>query len=146
MRLTAKILKNVSSVNHWDYANQAYIFEGQINEMYFQIVDLDKTPLIDKSVAFPEFPLRYMPTGAAVSLSVTFPALRNDPTDAGAEEIVVAASQPFPQDPSIWKLTLSSSQTPKTGNIQITLTEDGAEKTFLSISAIAVEPLKHGGC
>ena len=63
MRLNAKILKNVVNVNQWEYTNQAHVQEGQINEIYLQLVDLDKSMGTDKSLIYPEFrnrPFRVM--------------------------------------------------------------------------------------
>lgn len=39
MHLSAHILENVANVNNYDVVNQATIFEGQANTMYFQIVN-----------------------------------------------------------------------------------------------------------
>lgn len=141
MRLNAKALKNVSSVNQWEYANEAHAQEGQVNDIYIQLVDLDKTPAIDKSVALPDYPLRYMPQyTTSVALEATFDSLDD------SAKLSVLGSQPFAQDPSIWKFTLSASQTPRSGNITFKLTLDGSDKFFIAHSAIAVETLEIGSC
>ncbi len=139
MRLNAKILKNVANVNNWQYANQASIQEGQANEIYFQFVDYDKVPGSDKSSALPDSPLRYMPQGE-VSVSATFPSIDT------ALEFTVVATQPFADDKSIWKVSLLSTQLPKSGNFKIKLTEDGADKNILAKNAIAVDLLNVGSC
>lgn len=139
MRLNAKILKNVANVNNWQYANQASIQEGQANEIYFQFVDYDKVPGSDKSSALPDSPLRYMPQGE-VSVSATFPSIDT------ALEFTVVATQPFADDKSIWKISLLSTQLPKSGNFKIKLTEDGADKNILAKNAIAVDLLNVGSC
>lgn len=139
MRLNAKILKNVANVNNWQYANQASIQEGQANEIYFQLVDYDKVPGSDKSSALPDSPLRYMPQGVA-SVSATFPSIDS------ALEFTVVATQPFADDKSIWKISLLSTQLPKSGNFKIKLTEDGADKNILAKNAIAVDLLNVGSC
>lgn len=140
MRLNAKIIKNVSNVNHWEYADSAYLQEGQINDFYFQLVDLEKIHSNEKSKALPDFPLRYIPQGTVVSVSVTFPDLNPD------SQFVIAASQPFVDDKSIFKVTLGSTQLPNSGAIQIALTEDGNTRTFLLKNAIKVEAQNPGGC
>lgn len=140
MRINAKILKNVANVNQWEYATEAYVQEGQTNEIYLQLVDLDKTHLGEKSKALPDFPLRYMPQGAVNAIDVTFPNIDS------TEEITVSATQPFSDDKSIWKVTLSSAQVPNSGNIIVKLTEDGVEKSFVVRSAVRVEMLNVGGC
>lgn len=140
MRLNAKIIKNVSNVNHWEYADSAYVQEGQVNEFYFQLVDLDKIHSAEKSKALPDFPLRYMPQGTVVTVSVTFPDL--DPT----VQFSAAATQPFADDKSIWKVTLASNQLPNSGAAQITVTEDGVSRSFNLKNAIKVEMQNRGGC
>ncbi len=140
MRLNAKILKNVASVNSWAYANQASVQEGQANDIYFQIVDYDQIPGSDKSVALPDSPLRYMPTGTVVTLSASFPSIDS------AQEFSVIGTQPFPQDKSIWKVTLLATQVPKSGNFKIKLTEDGVDKNILAKNALSVDLLNVGSC
>lgn len=140
MRINAKILKNVANINQWEYANQAYAQEGQINEFYFQLVDLDKTHETERSIALPDNPLRYIPQGAVVSVEVTFPDIDS------ASQFTVIASQPFADDKSIYKVTLASSQIPNSGGFTIKLIEDGVEKQFLVRDAIKVELLNVGGC
>jgi len=140
MRLNAKILKNVASVNQWQYGSQAYVQEGQSNEIYLQLVDLDKVPGTDKSVALPENPMRYIPQGSVVTLVATFPSIDS------AQELVIEAIQPFADDKSIWKISLSSSQLPKTGNFKLKLTEDSEEKSMLVKNGVSVNLLEVGGC
>ena len=142
MRLTAKILKNVANVNQWQFANLAFVFEGQANDIYIQIADLSKTPAIDIEVSttFPEFPLRYLSQASVLAVSLVFDAI-ND-----TEELDISGSQPFTDDKSIWKFSLTSSQLPKSGNMQLKIVEDGVTRTFLVINTIKVEPLNPGAC
>lgn len=140
-RLSAKVLKNVANVNQWDYANQAHTQEGQINEFYVQLVDLNKIPAIDKSAALPDFPLRYMPQyTTSAALEATFDAIDD------TEKFTVAGTQPFSDDKSIWKFTLSASQIPKSGNISFKLTLDGVESYFVAQNVIIVDSLNVGAC
>lgn len=140
MRLNVKMLKNVSNINSWYYASEATIQEGQANEIYFQLVDFDKIPGNDKSVALPDSPLRYMPTGTIVTLTASFPSIDS------AQEFTVVGTQPFPKDPSIWKLSLTANQLPKAGNFKITLVEDGVSKNILAKNALSVDLLNVGSC
>lgn len=140
MRLNAKVLKNVANVNSWYYSNQAHVQEGQINEIYVQLVDLDKVPGNDKSSVLPDNPLRYIPQGAVNALEATFPSIDD------AADLVVSATQPFADDKSIWKITLSAAQLPKSGNFKLKLTEDGADKFILVKNGVSVDLLNVGGC
>jgi len=135
MRLNARILKNVASVNQFEYANQAYLQEGQANEFYIQLVDLNKLPSGSE-----ECPLRYIPQGTTISVKVMFPALDSD------NEVEITATQPFSDDGSIWKVNLSSSQDVSSGSITVTLTIDGVEQYFLISNAVVVDSLNVGSC
>ncbi len=133
MRLNAKILNNVASVNQFEYADQANIQEGQINEIYFQLVDLDKSLAQD-------CPLRYLSQAAVLAVEVTFPSIDD------AAIITLDATQPFSDDKSIWKINLTSSQLPNSGAMQVKVTEDGADKLFNVQGAISVSLINDGGC
>lgn len=141
MRLGAKILKNVVNINYWDYSDEAHVFESQANNIYIQIVDLDKSPVLEqKSVAFPEFPMRYISTASAISVEAIFDSIDDD------EQFTVTATQPFADDKSIWQFSLTNTQLPKSGNFQIKITEDGTERTFLITNGIKAELLNVGSC
>lgn len=133
MRLNAKILKNVASVNHWEYAETAHVQEGQINEIYIQLIDLDKK-------LAQNCPLRYLSQATVLSVEATFPSIDD------AQVITIVGTQPFSDDKSIWKFTLSSSQLPNSGAVQIKIDEDGAEKRFNILGAIEVGLINDGGC
>jgi len=139
MRLSSKILKNVSNVNHYQYEDQAYIFEGQENEFYFQLVDLDKLTYWKDSEVLPDHPLRYM-TAEDAEIVVNFSSLFDD------DQFDVTATRPFPQDSSIWKVSLTDSQLPRTGNLIFTFTENGKSKRVVVIHAINTTLLEIGGC
>jgi len=146
MRLSAKMLKNVANVNNFEFADSAHVQEGQINDIYLQLVDLDMTPIDGDSESLPEHPMRHLPQGAAIGLEITFPALRNESDDPAPEQFTVAATQPFADDKSIWKVTLASTQTPKSGNIKAKLTVDGEDQFFLAINAVKTSTLEVGSC
>ena len=133
MRLNARLLKNVAGVNYWEYANEAHIQEGQANDVYIQLVDLDK-PLGK------DCPLRYLSQATTVSIEATSPSIDDD------QVITIAGSQVFPDDKSIWKFTFSSIQLPNSGAIQIKLTEDGVNKFFNILAALSVSLINDGGC
>lgn len=140
MRLSAKMLQSVENVNSWKYSNQAYVYEGQANDVYIQLVDLAKDPaIIQKGSMFPENPMRYVPQGTVI-VSATFPSIDD------AEEFTAIAVQPFADDKSIWKFALAESQLPNTGYFKLTVSENGVEKTVSIRNAIYTELLNIGGC
>ena len=141
MRLSGKILENVINVNAWKYANQAYVVEGQKNDVYVQLVDISKTAEISpKSKVLPDNPLRYISQAAAIAVVAKFPSI----DDASIFEIT--GTQPFTDDKSIWKFSLTSTQLPSSGSFQIAVTEDAESRTFNILNAIVVELLDNGGC
>jgi hypothetical protein len=140
MRLNAKVLKNVANVNHWLYSSQASVQEGQANEIYVQLVDFDKIPGSDKSVALPDSPLRYIPQGSVIALEATFTSIDT------AQEFSIIGTQPFADDKSIWKFTLQSTQLPKSGNFKLTLTEDSVVKAMLVKGGVSTQLLNVGSC
>ncbi|HBI01341.1 MAG TPA: hypothetical protein DDY18_06920 [Flavobacterium sp.] len=140
MRLSAKVLKNVANVNNWEYANSASVQEGQANEIYVQLVDLDKVPGPDKSVALPEHPMRYIPQGTTIGAEATFPSIDD------ADVLVIIGTQPFADDKSIWKFDLTDAQLPKSGNFKIKLTEDANEKNILVKGGVSASLLNVGSC
>jgi hypothetical protein len=133
MKLSIKSLDNVSSENHWEYASSINVQEGQVNEFYVQLVDLSKQIKINDTT----WPLRYIPTSP--SLTATFPSL----DDAGSFDIT--ATSPF-SDKSIFKFTLTSSQTPKSGSIEFLLVDNAIEKRFIVTSILVVDLLNIGSC
>lgn len=138
MQLSAKILKNVSNVNAWEYVAEVSMSEGQSNEFYIQLVDLDRS-LDNKSRVATEFPLRYLPIGTS-SMQAFFDNLED------SAQFTINGSQPFPQDMSIWKFELSSSQLPSSGNLRFTLVENGQSKTFLIKGGLSIQLLEVGSC
>ena len=140
MRLSAKILKNVTGINRWEYASQAIVAEGQPNTVYIQLVDLEHSFKQEKSEAFPEFPIRYISSATTITMQAFFSALVDD------EQITITGQQAFANDKSIWKFELAANQVPKSGSLKITMIEDGVSKTFLIQQAISTEVLGIGGC
>jgi len=139
--LSAKILTNVASVNQWNYCQEAQLFEGQANEFYLQLVDLSKNIDIGSAIGeISDHPIRYIPQGTRVSLKASFSSVDD------TEEFEINATQPFSDDGSIWKIQIPSTQLPKSGNFQITLTEDGISKTVNLKSAISVNLLNISSC
>lgn len=142
MRLSAKIMKNIVDINHWQHANQAIIVEGQANSIYIQLVDLDWSTKAspEQSAAFNQYPIRYISQATTITVEMQFLNIDD------AQEFSVSASQPFPDDKSIWKVDLTSDQIPAAGNMIINVTEDSVVKSFVVKQAIKTELLNAGSC
>lgn len=129
MKLSVKFLKNVANVNTFQYASQWNISEGSSQVLYFQFVDKLKDDL------------RYMSQADTIDeVSVIF--LNIDE----ASEIVKTATQAFPDDKSIWTITLNSNEVPNSGAVKFSITEDGQERKFRVEQAIVVDLLDAGSC
>lgn len=131
MQLSSKLIKNLESVNSWQYADNLTISksgnQGEATTLNFQIIDLDRDGI------------RYIPSNVA-TLQVTFPSL-ND-----AAEISVAAVVPYADDRSIWQVNLLSTQIPQTSNIYFALTDGGVTRRFSITNALRIRDVNQGAC
>jgi hypothetical protein len=129
MKLSVKFLKNVANINTFQYASQWNISEGSSQVLYFQFVDKLKDDL------------RYMSQADTIDeVSVIF--LNIDE----ASEIIKTATQAFPDDKSIWTISLDSDEVPNSGAVKFSITEDGQERKFRVEQAIVVDLLDAGSC
>jgi len=128
MRLSARILENVANINNWDIVDEAILHDGEANSFYIQIINRSKEDI------------RYLTQATTYSIKVCFPSIDD------AQEIEITANQPFADDKSIWKVSLTSSQIPKSGAFIVKFTEDGIERKFLVEQSLIVELLDVGGC
>jgi hypothetical protein len=128
MKVYIKALKNVDNVNSWSYSSTATSYQGQSNSIYFQIVDKDR---VDSS--------RYIPA-SGTTCSIYFPNLDN------AKKLTIQASQPFPQDSSIWMVSIASNQNISSGNVVFNLTENSITRSFVIDSFITVNNSLVGLC
>lgn len=131
MRLSVLPISTYAQINIFDYAVQWKIRAGDNNTLIFQVIDLDQ----DK--------IRYM-VGAPsdlqpAAINVTFPSLDD------CKVIVAPATQVDPNDKSIWSVTLSSIQTPASGNVQFQINENGTIRRFQVKNLIQVEYSSNDG-
>jgi hypothetical protein len=122
MQFSVIPLVDVQSVNSYQYATEIQGIQGDAIDLYFQLVDKNKNSYLQ---GFYPAGLRYMPP-ATSTLQVTF---KNVDT---AKIVTRYASQPFAQDPSIWKVSLlSTDPIAGTVNIKLILTEPDGESTLV---------------
>ena len=142
MRLGAKILTNVIDINHFQYANQARVSEGQANDIYIRLVDNDWSldPKKNKSFISIEDPIRYLSQAGAILVTAKFLSIDD------SKEFDVTATQPFADDKSIFKFSLTNVQIPNAGNFIIEINEDGTIRSFVMKQSIEVDLLEVGGC
>lgn len=133
MRISAKAIVNYATINSFQTGNQWEIRSGEPNTLYFQLVDLDQEAL------------RYLAgiggSNQPAGVAVTFPSIDD------AQVITATATQVDSNDSSIWKVSLSSSQTPGSGNVQFAISEGAVTRRFSVLNMMSVEyPQNDGSC
>ncbi len=133
MRLSANIVVNYANINIFSFANQWQIRAAEPNVLYFQLVDLDQNSL------------RYLPgiglSNQPYGVTVKFPSIDD------TQVIMATAIQADPADNSIWKVLISPSQTPKSGNVIFTVNEGSSSRSFKLMNGLSVEyPGADGSC
>lgn len=114
MLLSARFLNDVANVNSFEYAQVGQFTRGEAASVYFQLIDAS----LDGALrGFEPSGRRYIPaTGATLSVVV-------NSIDDG-KKITRFATNPFPNDTSIWKLDfLPTDKIDGTATMQLTLTE-----------------------
>lgn len=133
MRLSSKLIVNYANINQFGFQDQWKIRAGELNVLYFQLVDLDQDSL------------RYL-AGIGVSnqpfgVRVRFPSIDD------AQVIEATAVQADAADSSVWKVNLAASQIPNSGNVVFAVTEGSNTRTFKVMNGLQVEfPGKDGSC
>lgn len=117
MLLSARILNQVTSVNAWQYADQAQWTAGDTVSLFIQLIDLTQ----DRAVkGYNPAGRRYMPASGA-TLNLTLANIDQ------SVQLSRAAVQAYPtSDPSIWRLSVLATDAIKgTCTIQLSLNEGG---------------------
>jgi hypothetical protein len=128
MLLTAQLLDQVVDVNNWMNVSDIRLTQGDSPFVYFKLVNAT----LDQNARPPG--RRYMPVAGAV-LTATLQNVNS------ALTLVKVCTQPFSQDPSIWKFQILSADGLRgTYTFTLQLTE-GTNITYGRVSnAIAVMP------
>jgi hypothetical protein len=123
MLLSCRFLNDVGSVNSFEYVSQVEIYAGDTQTLYFQLIDAS---LDRPEQGFQPSGRRYMPAAGA-SLVVTLMNVDD------AKKVVRTATQPYPQDPSIWSIPILATD-PLLGsiNLKMVLTEGPKSLGFTS--------------
>jgi hypothetical protein len=127
MLLAAKILNDVAGVNNFEYDATFRFTEGDTVNLYFQ--------LFDASVQGDGAPgRRYMPAVGA-TVSVVFGSIDD------TKRLTKVATQPFTQDPSIWSVAITATDSIKgTSDLVLKLNEGGKITTGFIRQGISVSP------
>lgn len=139
MKLSSKALVNYADINNFSYANQWEIRSGEPNTLYFQLFDLDQGRAANSA----NTGLRYIPgvgsSNQPFGVIVTFPSIDD------AKTLAISAVQADANDASIWKISLSSTQIPGSGNVLFAVTEGSVTRRFSILNLISVENPNGGG-
>lgn len=135
MLLSARILCNVANVNRFDYDTTARFTEGNAFDVYFQLIDASQDRGQD---GFYPSGRRYAPVSGAV-LRVTLGFIDDE------KKLDRAATQPYSNDPSIWKLSILSTDELRGGCDFILRLTEGAVITYGSVrQALSITPTSLG--
>ncbi len=134
MFLSGSMLRNVQNVNSFIRANQISVRSGNPTTLYLQLTDADQ--IVSDNGDF----LRYIPaSGATMTITV-------DNISGTNNLINRAASQPYAQDPSVWSVTILSTDVLRNGNLYGTLTEGATVRTFVIENALSVQSTNQEFC
>lgn len=130
-RLSARPLVNFQNINSFKYSNQWIISAGNPDTLYFQVTNLDSCGL------------RYIAglgtTNTPVQMQVSFPSI-----DCNSAFTLIA--QQDPNDGSVWSVSIPSTNTPQTGNVNFKLFEGNSWRTFQVLQMLVVGyPESSGG-
>jgi hypothetical protein len=115
-------------VNDFSYVTEVRFTQGDVVNIYFQLVDKNK----DDGLKPPY--RRYMPASAA-TLVVTIKNINDSAT------LTKTATQPFTQDPSIWRISLTAADSVSgTFSLQLALTEGSVVTRGTIFNAISSQP------
>lgn len=132
MQLSLRPLNDVSSVNSFEYGDQAVWSDGDQTVFYFQLIN---AALDTDRQGFVPAGRRYM-AAAGATLQLTFQNIDSSKT------VTRLATQPFPEDGSIWSVSVLATD-PIHGSPQIllVLTESGVVTRGLVKNAVKILPL-----
>ena len=130
MLLSAKVIKNYINNNSWDYTTNINIRGGEPSSFYFQLIDLDRNGI------------RYISSYDPSLLSITV----NFNSVDDSKKFVLPAVIASVDDKSIWRVNLSGAQTPSSGNLFFTFSENGIAKKFYLMDILKVETMNVGAC
>lgn len=136
MKLGLTMVDNVPTLNNLKYINQLSVTQGETADLYFQLIDVDTKDQKN------QWGNRYMPASGA-TLQVVIKSV-ND-----ANTLTKTATMAFPSDDrSIWKISLSSTDTSNMAgiNLQGTLTEGASIKIFNASNVLSVSNVNSFQC
>lgn len=131
MLLTARMLKDVQTVNSFESSSQIQWTEGDALNLHFQLVD---GSLDTETSTFRPAGRRFVPAAGA-TLTVDLENIDD------AKKLTRLASQPFAQDGSIWRLqVLAADKIRGSPQLRLTLNEGGVITRGLLKMAIQIYP------
>jgi hypothetical protein len=131
MHLSARVLKDVQSVNSFEPDTELSWTEGDTLDVHLQLIDVS----LDRALqGFQPEGRRYVPTAGA-TLSCVIENIDD------AKKITRLATQPFANDGSIWRLNILSTDVIRgTPQLRLTLTEGTKVTRGLVRLALKIHP------
>ncbi len=131
MHLSARVLKDVQSVNSFEADTELSWTEGDTLDIHLQLIDVS----LDRALqGFQPEGRRYVPTAGA-TLSCVIENIDD------AKKITRLATQPFANDGSIWRLSILATDVIRgTPQLRLTLTEGTKVTRGLVRLALKIHP------
>lgn len=127
MKLGVKPLKNFQNKNSFEEATEWSHMSGESKTLYFRLTDSEQEGL------------RYLPEAPTI-VTITFPAL------IASNVVTKTATLVTPDDTSLWSIQLGSTDVISSGNVQVSVSENGNIKRAVILQGIAVSTINQGGC
>lgn len=119
MQLSARLLNDVASVNSYETVSSLEFTAGDNQTVYFQLIDAS---LDRPEQGFNPAGRRYMPPASS---TLSLQMLNID----DAKKVTRFCTQPFAQDPSIWAVTILTTD-PMAGTVSLKFTLAEPSKTY----------------
>ena len=137
MLLSARILKDVNTVNSFEYANQMSWTTGDTVTVHIQLIDASKDKALD---GFKPTGRRFIPDTGSV-LTVTLESMDD------AKSVTRVAVQPFATDGSIWSFQiLSTDLVSGTPQLRLSLNQGSVLTSGLVKNSFKIFPNSNSSC
>ncbi len=127
MKNIVKILDNVRNVNDFDEIDEITLVRGNQTDLYFRLMSRRYNKDGEASDQ------RYIPQSSPFTVAVQFDNLNQQ------YHVRRTASQPFPDDASIWKVTILSQDQIMFNSMRVVVTENGKQSAFIVDTDLATE-------
>lgn len=132
MKIGYCFLENVKDVNSYDNVSELELIRGNAGKIYFQLVDAN-SPTPDCEDLY----RRYIPA-SGVTVVAFFDHI------ADSKQITRVASQPFPEDSSIWSVDILTTDKLALNSLEVTVTEGATVTKAVRLCELRIRSTDEG--